>query len=202
MSVLRMNVPRETLGRLDAYIGLLRHWNRTLNLVSPGDLAGDIGERHIAQSLSLIPYIPEACDRLVDLGSGGGFPAIPIAIATGHHVDLVESDKRKAAFLQTTLATLGLSGTVWAQRIECSGIPASLCVTARALAPLPQLLAYAHPLLHSGGTALFLKGARVELELEAAQAQWAFQSELIELDHTGSRLLKISRLERAHDPKL
>jgi 16S rRNA (guanine527-N7)-methyltransferase len=195
-----MTVPRETLERLDAFIGLLRHWNRALNLVSRADLEGDLRHRHITQSLALMPHMPPGLDRFIDLGSGGGLPALPVAIATGHHVDLVESDQRKAAFLETALAKLGLRGTVWNQRIEACTTPPALCVTARALAGLPQLLAYTHPMLQPGGVALFLKGDRAEAELAASQNAWRMQAELFDTEPKGSRILKISRLEPAHDP--
>ena len=195
------NVPRETQTRMDAYVDLLRRWNRALNLVSANDLAKDMSERHIGQSLAVAAHIPAGIDRFIDLGSGGGFPGLPIAIATGYHVDLVEADKRKAAFLNTALAALGVRGTVWADRIEDCGVAPAACITARALAPMPQLLTYANTLLRPGGVALFLKGDRVEAELEAAKPNWAMEAELIALDDKGSRLVKISRLERAHDPQ-
>ena len=195
-----MNVPRETLERLDAFVALLRHWNRTLNLVSRADLESDLTHRHMTQSLALVPHVPPGTDRFIDLGSGGGFPALPLAIATGLHVDLVESDRRKAAFLQTALATLQLRGHVWNQRIEACTTPPAACVTARALASLPQLLAYAYPLMQPGGVALFLKGDRVEAEIAAAQSSWRMQIELTDTEPKGSRILKVSRLEPAHDP--
>jgi 16S rRNA (guanine527-N7)-methyltransferase len=194
------SVPRETQERLDAFVSLLGRWNRTLNLVSKLDLAQNLGERHVAQSLALISHLPGEIDRFIDLGSGGGFPALPIAIATGLHVDLVESDQRKGAFLETALATLGVRGRVWTQRIEICEVPPAKCLTARALAPLPMLLTYAYPLLQPGGIALFLKGDRVEAEIQTARATWQMQSDLINSDPNGSRILKISRLEPAHDP--
>ncbi len=197
---LPMNVPRETLERLDTYLTLLKRWNRTLNLVSKSDVDGDLTNRHIAQSLALIQHFPASTDRFIDLGSGGGFPALPIAIVGGYHVDLIESDQRKAAFLETALASLALRGTVWAQRIEACQVTPANCVTARALAPLPQLLAYANALLQPGGTALFLKGNRAEAEIAVARLHWNMQVDLIDLDPKGSRILKISRLEPANDP--
>jgi len=194
------SVPRETQERLDAFVGLLIRWNRTVNLVSKADLEQSFGERHVAQSLALIAHIPSKIDRFIDLGSGGGFPALPIAIATGLHVDLIESDHRKGAFLETALATLGVRGKVWAERIETCQVPPAKCVTARALAPLPLLLTYAYPLLQPDGIALFLKGDRVEAEIHAAQTEWQMQTHLINSGPNGSRILKISRLEPAHDP--
>jgi 16S rRNA (guanine527-N7)-methyltransferase len=195
-----MTVSRETTERLGAFLALLRRWNRTLNLVSKSDLEGDLTERHVMQSLALLPHFPRGTDRFIDLGSGGGFPALPIAITSGYHVDLIESDQRKAAFLETALATLNIVGTVWPQRIEACHVPPAHCVTARALAALPQLLGYANPLLHPGGVALFLKGDRAEAEIATARQHWEMQVDVIDLDPKGSRILKISRLEPADDP--
>jgi 16S rRNA (guanine527-N7)-methyltransferase len=195
-----MTVSRETLERLDAFLALLKRWNRTLNLVSRSDLEGDLTGRHVAQSLALLPYFPAGTDRFIDLGSGGGFPALPIAIASGYHVDLIESDQRKAAFLQTALASLRIRGTVWAERIETCQVRPANCVTARALAPLSQLLEYANPLLQPGGVALLLKGDRAEAEMATARQHWDMQVEVVDLDSKGSRILKISRLEPADDP--
>jgi len=195
-----MNVPRETREKLEAYVALLKRWNRALNLVSDADLLGDLSGRHIAQSLALIPYFPAGMDRFIDMGSGGGFPAIPIAIVSGCPVDMIESDQRKAAFLETALAALGLQGKVWPERIERAQVPPAQCVTARALAALPQLLGYTYRILQPGGVALFLKGDRADAEVDAARHHWSMHAELIDTEPKGSRILKISRLEPADDP--
>jgi 16S rRNA (guanine527-N7)-methyltransferase len=193
------DVPRETQARLDAFVTLLARWNRMLNLVARADLEnGQLRPRHMQESLLLAANFPPGIDRFIDLGSGGGFPALPVAIVTGYHVDLVEADQRKAAFLETALATLGVRGAVWAERIEVCRAPPARCVTARALAPLPQLLTYAHPLLQPGGVALFLKGDRAETEIAAAQDSWNMHVDIIAGSTMGSRILKISRLEPAH----
>ena len=199
MSPQGANVPRETLERLDRLKALLVKWSQSLNLVSKGDLQHHLSTRHIAQSLTLIPHIPPAATRFIDLGSGGGFPALPIAIATGLFVDLVESDQRKSAFLETALATLQLRGRVWPARIEACTVPPALCVTARALAPLPRLLAYTCPKLESGGTALFLKGDDADAEIAEARMHWTMQIDITAPDENSSRILKISRLKPAHD---
>ena len=194
-------VSRETQARLDDYIALLSRWNRTLNLVAPGDLAAGLHDRHLRESLALIAHITPGCDRFIDLGSGGGFPAIPIAIASGMHADLIEADRRKAAFLETVLATLGVRGTVWPDRIEMCRVPPASCITARAVATLSRLLDYAAPHLRPGGVLVLLKGARLEAELAEARTAWAMQADIIAPWPTGSRILKISRLKPAHgDP--
>ena len=146
----------------------------------------------------MITHFPKEAKRFIDVGSGSGFPAIPIAIATGLPVDLIEADSRKAAFLQTALGASQVSGTVWAQRAEdCQVSPAS-CLTARAVGPLSQLLGYAESLLTPGGTCLFLKGSRLEAELIEADRVWQMQVEIIALSASATRILKISHLQARH----
>ena len=158
------------------FVALLRRWNRTLNLISPADEAR-IEARHLADSLQLAPLIPSTVDRAIDLGSGAGFPGLVLAAATRVRFDLIESDQRKAAFLREAARILGAPVQVHAQRIEAVHIPPAPLVTARALAPLPHLLALASPLLAPGGVALFLKGGAVESELTAANREWHMRVE-------------------------
>ena len=99
--------------RLDRFAALLLRWNGTLNLIAPRD-APIIWQRHIADSLQLAPLIPPGVTRAIDLGSGGGFPGLVLAIATGLPFDLIESDRRKAAFLRTASAETGASAAVHA----------------------------------------------------------------------------------------
>ena len=158
------------------FVTLLRRWNRTLNLISPAEEAR-IEVRHLADSLQLVPLIPSPVDRAIDLGSGAGFPGLVLAAATRVRFDLIESDQRKAAFLREAARILRVPVQVHAQRIEAVPIPPAPLVTARALAPLPRLLALAAPLLAPGGVALFLKGGAVESELTAANREWHMRVE-------------------------
>jgi 16S rRNA (guanine527-N7)-methyltransferase len=151
-------------------------------------------QSHIDDSLSLVDRIPPAIDRLIDLGSGQGFPAIPVAIVTGIAIDLIEADRRKAAFLTTALAQLNLPGRVWPARIEVAAVAPSLCITARALAPLPRLLDLAKPLLVPGGTCLFLKGPGVEREILDAARGNTFDSEVFPTPSPRSYLVRITGL--------
>jgi len=159
-----------------SFVTLLRRWNRTLNLISPADEAR-IETRHLADALQLAPLIPSTVDRAIDLGSGAGFPGLVLAAATRVRFDLIESDQRKAVFLREAARVLGAPVQVYAQRIETARIPPAPLVTARALAPLPRLLALAAPLLAPGGAALFLKGREVESELTAAGPEWHMRVE-------------------------
>ena len=170
------NVSRETLERLSVFLDLLKRWNGTVNLVSSRDLA-NIWPRHIADALQLIPLIPSGTDRLIDLGSGAGFPGLVLAIAANIRADLVEADERKAAFLKEAARAVAAPATVHGSRIENTRLDPAALVTARALAPLPTLLHLAAPLLTPGGVCLFPKGRRVEDELTSAAALWHMQIE-------------------------
>jgi 16S rRNA (guanine527-N7)-methyltransferase len=170
------HVSRETLDKLDVYVSLLLTWNRTINLVSVRDEAS-IRRRHLDDSLDLLPYLPPSFDRAIDLGSGAGFPAIPLALATGRHFDLVEADKRKAAFLREVGRLTGAPITVHSERIERASLSVAPLVTARALAPLPLLLTWSSRLLAPNGACVFPKGRAVAEELTQAARQWHMRVE-------------------------
>jgi 16S rRNA (guanine527-N7)-methyltransferase len=157
---------------LRRFADLLLRWNTTLNLISGKD-AGVVWERHIADSLQLVPLMPAGIERAIDLGSGGGFPGLILAIATGVRFDLVESDVRKASFLRTAALETGAPVTVHACRIEAAPLAPAALITARALAPLPRLLPLAARFLTADGICLLLKGARVDDELAAAERDWS-----------------------------
>ncbi|MBL7237927.1 16S rRNA (guanine(527)-N(7))-methyltransferase RsmG [Novacetimonas hansenii] len=164
------DVSRETRDRLTAYADLLVRWNARINLVSRPDLA-QLWPRHIADSLQLAALIPQGA-RVVDMGSGGGFPGLVIAMATDAHVTLIESDQRKAAFLREASRVAGVRTRVIAARIEAAEAGPADIVTARALAPLPQLLQWGVRFLDKEGFCLFLKGKNADEELNAANADW------------------------------
>ncbi len=164
-------VSRETLDRLDAYVALLTKWQRRINLVSPASL-GDVWRRHLLDSAQLAEYLPAAPARLVDLGSGAGFPGLVLAIVAGHDVELIESDGRKCAFLEAAAVETGAKVTIHEARIEAMpGGPADV-ITARACAPLSRLLGYAERFRGADTVCLFHKGARVDEELTEAAKTW------------------------------
>jgi 16S rRNA (guanine527-N7)-methyltransferase len=176
-------VSRETLHRLDRFVATLLAWQRRMNLVASSTEA-TLWTRHVADSLQLLALAPEA--RIwADLGSGGGFPGVVIACALadirGAHVHLVESSSKKAAFLHEAVRATGAPATVHATRIEdfVKNAPAQIdVVTARAVAPLPKLLALAYPLLKTGTLGLFPKGQDVARELTETAKCWKIQASL------------------------
>ena len=169
-------LPESAVAALETFAELLLRWNRTVNLIARSDELNLWG-RHIADSLQLIPYLPPFPARAIDLGSGGGFPGLILAIATGIPFDLIESDQRKCIFLREAARVTGAPATVHPMRIEAANIAPASLITARALASLPNLLTLAAPLLVENGVCLFLKGANADAELTAATTGWHMRVE-------------------------
>lgn len=189
----------ETHARLRLFADLLLRWNATLNLIAARD-ADVIWNRHIMDSLQLVPLMPAGLSRAVDLGTGGGFPGLVLAIATNTPFDLIESDRRKASFLRTAVLETGAPATVHACRIEDAAVPPARLLTARALAPLPRLLPLAARLLTADGVCLLLKGAKADDELAAATRDWSMAVERVpSRTHADGVVLRIMDLAAA-DP--
>lgn len=192
------DVSRESCGRLARYCALLGDWQRRINLVSDATLE-DVWGRHIADSLQLTFLLGRPKRVIADLGSGAGFPGLALAIAFGHTVHLIESNGKKAAFLGEVIRHTGADAVVHNCRIaQAPHFPAD-AVTARALAPLDDLLELARPWMKAGAKGLFLKGAAVDVELEDATRRWKldYNSHKSLTDSLGTALevLRAERLE-------
>lgn len=199
-------VSRETVERLDILVAELGRWQKAKNLVSEATLA-EVWTRHIADSLQLFRHAPDGARRWLDLGSGGGFPGLVLGIClaeTGGHIDLVESNARKCAFLRHVARLTGAPVTVHAERIE-QAMPRFVgkvdVVTARALAPLPQLLDWCKELLRTGVTAVFPKGQHLDAELTEASKSWTLQALTFpSVTDPAARILVIREAQRRADP--
>ena len=195
-------VSSETEARLDRYVGLLLEWQIKTNLVAPSTLP-NLWTRHISDSLQLLSLAPSA-KTWVDLGSGGGFPGVVLACALaempGANVHLVERNAKKAAFLREAVRITSAAATVHLAGIgdivDRLGTRVD-CVTARALAPLHQLIGFAEPLVKEGAKALFLKGQDVEAELTEATKYWHIEPQL-HSSRTGGHgwIVELDRIER------
>jgi 16S rRNA (guanine527-N7)-methyltransferase len=199
-------VSRETSDRLDTFVELLLSWQRTTNLIAASTIP-HLWTRHIADSLQLLELAPDA-QVWADLGSGAGFPGLIIAIALaekpGTVVHLIDSNKKKAAFLREAQRVTGAPAEIHAERIEdfadSFAVPLDV-VTARAVAPLKLLLNQSFPLLgKSGVIGLFPKGQNAELELREARAamtSWKMNATLVpsRTDAAG-RIVVIRDVER------
>lgn len=193
-----VRVSHETESRLDLFVNLFLRWQKAVQLVAKSTLPR-LWTRHIADSLQLLALAPDAT-TWADLGSGGGFPGLIVAIAIadrpGALVHLVESDSRKAAFLREAARVTGGPVKVHNERIESAAErmgPVDV-VTARALAPLPKLLDFARPLLSDGARCLFLKGQDVDSELTEAAKSWIIRSSVQpSLTDPGGRIVVIEQ---------
>ena len=195
-------VSRETEVRLDRYVALLREWQSKTNLVSPSTLP-NLWTRHISDSLQLLALASRA-KLWADLGSGGGFPGVVLACAmaeiSGATVHLVERNAKKAAFLREALRLTNSPGIVHLTDIgdNVDSVVGKVdCVTARAVAPLHQLIGFAEPLVRQGAKALFLKGQDVEAELTEATKYWNIKSRL-HSSRTGGHgwIVELDQIER------
>lgn len=179
--LLSLHVSSETLQQLEHYHGLLLKWQRAINLVSSKTLS-QAWERHFVDSAQLLPLIPNHMKIIADLGSGAGFPGLVLAILNPHfEVCLIESDSKKCEFLRTVSRETTRTIRIFNERVEnCQNSIQPGLVTARALAPVKDLLGYCQPWAQSNPDLqmLFLKGESVEKEIEEAQSLYKFTYEL------------------------
>lgn len=180
---LALELSEEQRARLKIYEALLVKWQKGLNLVSRATMS-QIWRRHFEDSLQLLP-LADPWRRWVDIGSGAGFPGMVVAIMSpNREVHLVESDKRKASFLAEVSRETGILTHIHVQRIErvLPNLAQSLAfdvISARALAPMRDLLSYAEPVLRQGARGLFLKGKELSAELTDSCVRDTFSCELV-----------------------
>lgn len=201
-NVAGLNVSRETLAALHEFEALVLRWNPAINLVSKASLP-HLWSRHIVDSAQVYLHCPEAALAWADLGSGGGFPGIVLAILAHElkpnlRVTLVESDLRKATFLRQAAQALKLQVTVVGQRIEVVEPLEADVLSARALAPLADLLSFVERHLKPGGTAILPKGARFAEEIADARKSWTFDvNSHASLSEADAAILVIRNIHRA-----
>ncbi|MBV8408341.1 MAG: 16S rRNA (guanine(527)-N(7))-methyltransferase RsmG [Alphaproteobacteria bacterium] len=174
MASLGVNVSRETLDRLETLVATLVRWQKAINLVAAGGLR-EVWQRHVLDSAQLVSHFPRDAGSLVDLGSGGGFPGLVVAaLRPDLPITLIEADDRKSAFLAEAARKMGVSSTVrmLTSRIEDATPVRADLVTARAVAPLAQLLAWAQRHRSDNAICLFHKGRGWRDELTGAMKDW------------------------------
>lgn len=198
-----LDVSRETFAALQQFEQLVRRWSPAINLVSKATLS-EIWSRHILDSTQIFALCSPKATTWADFGSGGGFPGIVVAILAKQLksdlcVTLVESDLRKATFLRQAAQALSLPVSVRSARIESLEPLQADVVSARALAPLPNLLAHADRHLAAEGIALFPKGARYAEELAAARKAWAFDVDVQQSQSDAEAAILVIRNIHHHD---
>jgi 16S rRNA (guanine527-N7)-methyltransferase len=195
------DVSRETVERLETHVALLSKWNPRINLVAASTLA-EVWTRHVADSAQLWRLRPPGARLWLDLGSGAGFPGLVVAALAAEQapyltVRLVESNARKAAFLATVAHEAGLLAEVLVERWQRLPPQAADVVSARALAPLAELLAASEKHRRPGGVGLFPKGETVHKELAEASVRWRFDHKLTpSRTEPRAAILEIGAIER------
>lgn len=193
------DVSRETLDRLGQYVALLAQWQKNINLVGGGE-TDNVWRRHILDSAQLLKLAKAIDGPKLDMGSGGGFPGMVLAILGVPEITLIESNARKCVFLRQVARLTNTPVDIFNGRVEdyAAIIPARL-ITARALASLDILLRLAYPLLAADGTCIFLKGASFRQELTESQKRWHINSEILPSESdTSGRIVIIKGLEPIH----
>jgi 16S rRNA (guanine527-N7)-methyltransferase len=176
-------VSRETIERLEIYFELLKRWQVKTNLVAPSTLEG-FWKRHVADSLQL-PALDRVNRNWTDLGSGGGFPGMVIAIAMEQKIEeeggtssvcLIESNGKKCSFLRQVANQCGIRPEIVNERIESASkqLFQADIITARALAPLSSLLSMTEGAISGARRAMFHKGRGYEEELKDCHGTWQF----------------------------
>lgn len=189
------DVSRETMAQLRDFEQLVSRWTTSINLIAKST-RGKIWERHILDSLHLLPHLKSEDRHVLDLGSGGGFPGLVLAIADQdkRRFTLVESDRRKASFLQTAVNRLALSAVIETHRIEDLDPLFADVITARAFAPLRTILDFGYIHLAGQGHFLLLKGKDAETEI--AEAKSVFEFDLTRYATDQGTVLDITSLRK------
>jgi 16S rRNA (guanine527-N7)-methyltransferase len=196
-----VTVSRETIANLEAFSVLTEKWTTKINLIAKSTIP-DIWTRHIIDSAQVFQYA-SAPKHWVDIGSGGGFPGIVMAVLAKElspetRFSLIESDARKCTFLRTAIREFGLNAYVMTQRIENAPRQEADVVSARALGSITDLLPLIDQHLTSDGQALLMKGRTYADELNAVRGIWDFDlAEYPSITEADSRILSLKRITRA-----
>ena len=192
------NVSRETKNSFIVFEELLKKWNKKINLVSSAT-TNDFRDRHVLDSLQLIQFAQTEKGVWLDIGSGGGFPGIPLAIYSKEkHPEFkfhfMDSNSKKCLFLEEVCRKLNIEGNVICDRVEAAPLVRCDYIVSRALAPLDDLLGYSKRHRNFMGKSLFLKGKKFKEEISHAKSRWHFsykihqsishkEGKIVEIDH-------------------
>lgn len=185
------------MARLKIYAELLRKWQRAINLVGSATIP-DLWRRHFLDSAQLLPLAPNTARVWLDLGSGAGFPGLVLAILGVPQVHLVESDGRKCAFLGEVARATGTQIFLHYCRVEVAPALSVDVISARALAPLTDLLAMSARFAGPKTVLLFQKGQDIEKELTEASKSWSMTVErLASRSDPSGVILRVKGFSRA-----
>ncbi len=188
-------VSRETFDRLSLYHDLLLKWQAKINLIS-SDTIANAWHRHFLDALQIFPLI-DIEKKIVDLGSGGGFPGMVLAIAGAKHMHLVESDTKKILFLREVARITNTAVSLHHGRIEETLTTHADIITSRACSPLESLLSLASGYVSHETICLFHKGKNFAKELEDAKLHWHFSCDVIpSVTDSQSAILRLTSIQK------
>ena len=195
---LKTDVSRETLDKFIAYADMLEKWQKSINLVSNKTLA-DKWRRHFYDSAQLISHIQntEKPIKILDLGSGAGFPGLVLSILDAGEVHLVEGVGKKCAFMKQVIQKNGLNAVVHNERIEQMDAFKVDLITSRACADLSKLLDLTLPFMSHETECLFLKGEKYNQEINDVSKKWCFEVKKIpSKSEESGMILHLSNIKR------
>jgi len=188
-----LDVSRETFDRLEIYVNFLKEYNQKFNLVGSSEM-GNIWDRHIFDSMQLISYVAESPRSVCDIGSGAGFPGIVLGILGVSDMVLVESIAKKALFLENVSRETLVKNTILCDRVENLKKTFEI-ITARAVAPLKDLLKLTKNIRTPDTVCVFPKGKKYQEEIDEARLYFSFEVEAHQsLTHEEGRILVINHV--------
>ena len=193
-----INPDAKIIEKLDVYDAVLTRWQARINLIGAATLPA-LWSRHFLDSAQIYRHLPTSTQTLTDIGSGGGFPGMVLAILAnvsgGPIVTLIESNGRKAEFLREINRICAAGAKIMNERAERAPILPADVVTARACAPLVRLLPWVYRCLRADGVALLSKGLNWRDELTTAEKHWNMQvAEIPSVTDTSGVILKLEGL--------
>ncbi|MDR0407196.1 MAG: 16S rRNA (guanine(527)-N(7))-methyltransferase RsmG [Holosporales bacterium] len=182
----------EVQNKLKRFAEMVKQWNKTINLTS---LQSDVWKRHIQDSIQLLTYIDGK--RILDVGSGGGFPGMVLAIADPKREwHLVESDTRKAVFLNEVRRKLEINCIIHHKRVE-EILDTFDEVIARAFSSLERLIAISFIKLRPNGKGIFMKGKSLHQEILRVEKKWRFSRTIFQNQtHTEGYIIQIKEISQ------
>jgi 16S rRNA (guanine527-N7)-methyltransferase len=171
-------VSRETLGKLQKFVDLVLKWNQSINLISKSTEA-EIWERHVLDSLQIVDLTKKK--RVLDIGTGAGFPGVVLSIVANVSVILVEKNSKKCTFLHKVRSEVGSNFEIINQAIEDVSVEKIDVITCRGFASVEKILELTGRYIHKDIKLVLLKGENYKTEVEEARkVGWSFSMDIVE----------------------
>ena len=171
----KTDVSRETFERLSLYHDLLLKWQSKVNLIGP-DTIPDSWNRHFLDSLQLQNHIKNYNGKILDIGSGAGFPGMVLAVCGYQNIHLVESDSKKVLFLREVARITNTNVDIYNERVENLSVDNVSYITSRAFSSLTKLFSLSSKFVSHETICLFHKGKNYSMDIEEAKQNWLFDT--------------------------